>query len=423
MNSTGPIDLTPAEATLEGASPRQGWRRFWDARQCSPWYLGISSALVAISLVSDLYGALTRGQWTADVASYVFVLVLVAAAFLLQWVSTTVAYTVLLPAYLVTRSAAEALPVLLFGTVILGAVIATANARFAVAAGTVTLGWAVLFPSVAGQTASTIWFTILVTVLGISVGVFIRHAWMRREADALKIQEARRQAEEAALRERRVLARDLHDIVAHNLTIISMQARTAQFVGTDEAARQALEVVAGSAKDALVDLRRMLALMREEGVVGDQAAPGRDGSESSTAVDLKLGATRVSHELIELGFTVHTDVRLDGRKIPLGTQSALYRVLQEATSNIAKHGDREQPVEISVGMEGTDAVLRVANTIERRPRGKKGRGKKEDWNSSGVGLNSMRERVSAFGGTFSAGPEGERWLLRAAVPAGDSPIM
>lgn len=397
---------------------RQGWRRFWDARKCNPWYLGVTSTLVLLSLMSDLYTAFSREQWTPGATGYMFMLMLVTSAFLLQWVSTTVAFTVLAPAYFLAVGGADALPLILFGSVIVGAVVATANSRFAVMASAITFVWSVAFPVASHQNLATIWFTVLIQTLGISVGLFVRLAWMRREADALKIQEARRQAEEAALRERRILARDLHDIVAHNLTIISMQARTAQFVGTDEAARQALDVVGSSAKDALVDLRRMLALMREEGVVGDQAQPGQAGSESSTSVDIDLGVARVSHELMELGFTVRSDVRIEGKKVPLGTQSALYRVLQEATSNIAKHGDRGEPVEISVGLEGRDAVLRVSNAIERRPQGKKGRGK-QDWNSSGVGLNSMRERVSAFGGTFSVGPEGERWRLVAAVPAGD----
>lgn len=418
MTSTGATDLTPAEMTRKDASPRQGWRRFWDARKCSPWYLGIVSTFMLLSLSSDLFSLLTETEWTAHVARSVVILVLVAAAVLLQWVSTTVAFTMLLPGYLLARTGAESLPLLLFGTIVVGAVVATANARFVLLAVLVSLGWVISFPFVLNQDPTILWFTVAANVLGVSGGLLVRLAWMRREADALKIQEARRQAEDAALRERRILARDLHDIVAHNLTIISMQARTAQFVGTDDAARQALDVVGGSAKDALVDLRRMLALMREEGVVGDQSQPGEAGSESSTAVDLNLGVARLSHELMELGFAVRHDVRLAGCTIPMGTQNALYRVLQEATSNIAKHGDRSEPVDITVGMEGADAVLRVENVVEEGPRRRRSRGR-EDWNSSGVGMNSMRERVSAFGGRFTAGPEGERWVLEAAVPAGD----
>ena len=422
MTSTGTIDLTPAEPSPAKESVQRGWRRFWGARQCSPWYLGILSIFVVLSIASDLVSEVTEPASSEHQDSYVLILVLLAAAFLLQWVSTTVAFAALLPVYFLARTGGETLPILLYGTLIVSAVVATANALFSVIASVLALGWAVLFPSLLHQPASTIWFSVIISVMGIGVGLFVRFAWMRREADALKIQEARRQALEAALRERRVLARDLHDIVAHNLTIISMQARTAQFVGTDEAARQALDVVGSSAKDALVDLRRMLALMREEGVVGDQAQPGHSGSESSTSVDIDLGVSRVSHELMELGFTVRSDVRLEGSAVPLGTQSTLYRVLQEASSNIAKHGDRGEPVQISVGMEGADAVLRVSNAIERRPQDRKGRGG-QVWNSSGVGLNSMRERVSAFGGTFSVGPEGEQWRLVATVPAGDPAKM
>lgn len=421
MTSTEAADLTPEPTEINGSTLPQGWRRFWEARKCSPWYLGVTSVLVLLSTASDIHSVVTERRPGESFEGYVVLLVLVSVAFLVQWISTTVAYTVFLPAYLLAETQADTVPVLLFGAVILSAVIATANDRFAIVASLITALWAVLFPLMSGQGTAIIWFTVLITALGISLGAFIRAAWTRREADALKIEEARRQAAEAALRERRVLARDLHDIVAHNLTIISMQARTAQFVGTDEAARQALAVVGGSAKDALVDLRRMLALMREEGVVGDQAQPGQAGSDSSTAVDLGLGVKRVFHELMELGFAVTVDDRMGEHTIPLGTQSALYRVLQEAATNIAKHGDRSAPVEITAAVAGKDAVLRVVNGVEQSTGGRRLRGRKEEvWNSSGVGLNSMQERVSAFGGTFSAGLDEGRWVLEAAVPAGDS---
>ncbi|TFI19601.1 histidine kinase, partial [Micrococcus endophyticus] len=92
-----------------------------------------------------------------------------------------------------------------------------------------------------------------------------------------RIQEAEERARLAAERERRSLARDLHDVVAHNLTIISMQARTAQYLGTPEAAQSVLAVVGDSAKDALVDLRRMLAILQEDGIVDPAGEPGAAG--------------------------------------------------------------------------------------------------------------------------------------------------
>jgi signal transduction histidine kinase len=418
MTSTGAITLTPAVATSPGTSQQQGWRRFWEARDCSPWYLGVSSIVVLLSLVSDLYAAFSEEGLTSRVVGYVSMLVLVAVAFMLQWISTTVAFAVLLPGYVFARGGAEALPLLIFGAVIVGAVVATANARFAVVAALISSGWAIAFPLVAGQSPAVLWFTVLVHFLGISIGLFVRYAWRRREADALKIHEAEARVGAAIRRERKVLARDLHDVVAHNLTIIAMQARTAQFVGTDEAARQAVEVVGDSAKTALVDLRHMLDLLQEDGLVGEQAQPGLAGTESSAAVDLTIGVGRMAHELMELGFTVEHEVRREGRAVALSAQTALYRVLQEATSNIAKHGDRASPVEISVGIEDGDAVLRVVNGILPKARGRRLRRGEQEWNSSGVGLTSMRERASAFGGSLEVGPVGDRWRLVARVPAG-----
>lgn len=400
----------------------------WQSRDFSPWYLGIVTVLAFVSVGSDLWVFEQESglQLGADgLLMYAFVLV----AYSLQWFSSTLAFASLVPMFALTFAGVEALVLVVYGPVILGGVVATANRRFAATAAGLTLAWSISYPFAASahlsdaEAYNAAWFSVVLVVLGGGAGLFVRLNLARRDADQARLAEARRQAWESAARERRVLARDLHDILAHNLTIITMQASTAQFVGTGEAAQKALAVVDESAQDALVDLRRMLALMREEGVVevGDEAVQER-GMAPAPSVDLELGVARFVHGLEDLGFPVERRWDLADSKVPLSVEGTVYRVLQEAVTNVVKHGDPAHPCLIDVHLDEGDLVLVVENGVLAREPEKDRRHRRlgrdrQRWNSSSVGLTSMRERVSAFDGTVTAGPVGDdRWRVYARVP-------
>lgn len=106
---------------------------------------------------------------------------------------------------------------------------------------------------------------------------------------------------------------------------------------------------------------------------------------------------QLAEELRSLGMTVETDVRCDQNAMPISVRSTLHRVLQEATTNVAKHAGEGARVCIELRDAGPDVVLEVENTVTERSG-------PPQWNSSGVGLNSMRDRVATFGGTIEAGP-------------------
>lgn len=235
---------------------------------------------------------------------------------------------------------------------------------------------------------------------------------VRREQDQIRVAEATKRAAAAAQEERRSLARDLHDIVAHNLTIISMQARAASYADTDDSAREAVNVIGDSAGEALVDLRRMLSLLQAEGLVaGDRESAQRDLGEGASALDLEYGAVKFGRMLEGLG--IETTVETSGldQDIPQSVETALYRVLQEAVTNVAKHSAEGGQCHLEVRVLGDNLELAVDNTLPSP-----GTAHRAGWNSSASGLIGMRDRVDAFGGTMSSARDGRWWRVRASVP-------
>lgn len=253
---------------------------------------------------------------------------------------------------------------------------------------------------------------LILILAGWSIGNFVGVMVDRRRQDQARVAEATRRAARAAQDERKSLARDLHDIVAHNLTIISMQTRAAQYAGTDGAARQAVEVVGHSATEALADLRRMLSLLQAEGLVaGDQEAAQIELGDGAAALNLEYGAVKFGRMLEGLGIETHVHTEGLEQDIPQSVETALYRVLQEAVTNVAKHSAEGGQCEICIRVNDDQLELAVDNTLPVH-----GAPARAGWNSSGSGLIGMRDRVDAFGGTMSSQRDGNWWRVRAEVP-------
>ena len=384
------------------------WRAFWAAAPLSRVYLAFGSAFLLASTASDI-GLFGPGHGAIPVLDGIAI-ASATSAFLAQWWRSTVGFALLLPGAVATVVGGSEVLFAVVAPVVLGAVAATARSwGFVVTAAVLALTWGVAQPFAVGQSNAT-WFILLLMSMGLGGGLFIRESLARRERDRHRVFEAEERARLAAEAERRSLARDLHDVVAHNLTIISMQARTARYLGAPEAAQGVLDVVGDSAKDALRDLRRMLSILQEDGIVDPSGEPGAaGGADGATSADPVLSVAQLAEELRSLGMTVETDVRCDQNAMPISVRSTLHRVLQEATTNVAKHAGEGARVCIELRDAGPDVVLEVENTVTERSG-------PPQWNSSGVGLNSMRDRVATFGGTIEAGPGGWGWRVRAVLP-------
>ncbi|WP_181772138.1 sensor histidine kinase [Amycolatopsis pittospori] len=196
---------------------------------------------------------------------------------------------------------------------------------------------------------------------------------------ALRLQAAR-----ARERERNRVAREVHDLVGHQLSAIRLQALGSRKAGTG--ADEALDTIAGLAGEALGQVRALVDVLREDG------APGLSD------VDKLVGGMRGA-------LTVEVVRELGAVTPPEHVQAAVYRIIEEALSNVARHASAQRA---EIRIETSDRKLVV--TVDDDGRG--GTESKE-----GNGTRGMRERSRLLGGTLSAGPrEGGGWRVRATIP-------
>ncbi|TFV64890.1 UNVERIFIED_ORG: sensor histidine kinase [Bacillus sp. AZ43] len=206
----------------------------------------------------------------------------------------------------------------------------------------------------------------------------------------------------AATAERARIARELHDVVAHSLSVVIAQADGGRYAGkTDpEAATGALEAIAATGRQALTDMRSLLGVLREGG--GEEYAPQPDVA----AIPALVEDVRAS------GLDVDLIVEGDPRPMPAGPQLAAYRIVQESLTNVLKHAGpagrawvrlqwRPESLELSVLDDG-----RGASAIA-------------DPDGKGQGVRGMHERATLHGGRLEAGPRpGGGFGVHAALPYG-----
>ncbi|ERG63349.1 hypothetical protein L332_02635 [Agrococcus pavilionensis RW1] len=212
----------------------------------------------------------------------------------------------------------------------------------------------------------------------------------RSEAAVQVAQVSSRRATEQE--ERAALARDMHDVVAHSLAVVIAQANGARYTRDPAVKDATLETIAGTAKQALGDVRLLLAQLRHS------EAP--DPVASLDDVDALVERMRGS------GLDVRLE-RVGGRPpLPRTADIAAYRILQEALTNALRHGDRDQPVHVRLRSAGPGVVIDVHNRLAAAP------------GPAGHGVSGMHERARLAGGDVWTGIEHEWFRVRAAFPAG-----
>ncbi|MGC9500461.1 sensor histidine kinase [Streptomyces sp. WG7] len=194
----------------------------------------------------------------------------------------------------------------------------------------------------------------------------------------------------AAAAERARIAREMHDIIGHNLSVITGLADGGRYAAakSPERAAQALDAIATTSRQALSELRRLLDVLRDDEQDGIQPA---ELAPQPALTDLE----RLLDGVRRAGLPVRTTVK--GRPtLPEGRQLTVYRVIQEALTNTLKHAGPDATAHIGLSYESGGAVtLTVTDT---------GRGGPAPALSDGRGLPGMRERTSLYGGTLEAGP-------------------
>lgn len=206
-----------------------------------------------------------------------------------------------------------------------------------------------------------------------------------RRAEETREEEARRRVAETRLQ----IARELHDVVAHRIAVINVQAGVAaHLMPTKPAdAAAALATVRASARDVLDELAEILGVLRE---------PGTDGAPGSTAPAPTLDdVPALVASFADAGLRVVFETAGEVHPLGDGATIALYRTVQEALTNAHKHGDGAARVRLVHGAAGVDLEVVNRAAAGRSP------------STSGFGLLGMRERVQAVGGQLTTGPDGD----------------
>jgi signal transduction histidine kinase len=218
------------------------------------------------------------------------------------------------------------------------------------------------------------------------------------EAERTREEETRRRVDEERLR----IARELHDITAHSLSIVAVQSGAALHVlDTDpDAARGALVAIRATSRDALNELRAILGVLRGSGEA-PEGAPLAPTPGLSHVADLAA-------PLRDAGLNVEIVAPESGEALPAFVEASAYRIVQEALTNVLRHAGTAS---VRVTLRRDDDVLSIdvvddgAGTTPCAPV------------AEGHGISGMRERALALGGTFEAGPvKGGGWRVSATLP-------
>jgi signal transduction histidine kinase len=254
-----------------------------------------------------------------------------------------------------------------------------------------------LVPSIAGNIVQTAVMLAIPTLIGISVGGRRRYeqALIDRAADLARERDQR--ARLAVGEERTRIAREMHDIVSHSLTVMITlsEGAAAQSEAASDLAPDAMRRVAETGRESLAEMRRLLGVLRAPGDSAELAPqPGADSIGSLIA------------QFREAGLPVAW--RHDGAAIPRGGVGlAAYRIVQESLTNVLRHAPGTRRVDVATRNDGSVVSLTIDNETTYDPMPSDG---------SGRGLVGMRERAAMHAGSVAVGPRSDgRWRVHATL--------
>jgi signal transduction histidine kinase len=251
-----------------------------------------------------------------------------------------------------------------------------------------------------GKVGDLIWDVITFSVawvIGFAVGEKYREVDEAKERAAAAEHEREERARRAVADERARIARELHDVVGHSVSVMTVQASAVRRLLEPDQAQvgEALQVVEETGREALAEMRRMVGVLRHA-----EEAPALAPQPSLEQLEKLVQHTR------DRGLPV--ELRIEGEPValPTGIDLTAYRLVQEGLTNAIKHA-RAQRAEVLVRYQDGEVELSVSDD---------GRGG-GDGDSGGHGLVGMRERVTVYGGKLEAGPRPEGgYRLRATLP-------
>lgn len=264
-----------------------------------------------------------------------------------------------------------------------------------IAAGLAGAAAAVFQPSIPSGNSLIVTMSVVAGIYLIAV-LFTGRLRLGDELTRERAHTAQEQAKRELVEERTRIARELHDVVAHSMSIIQVQASTARYRVPEllpEAASE-FDDIAASARSALVEMRRILGVLRTDDHTAE-LAPQRGIDDVPTLVE----TTRRAGADVSLLLNVSDDVAD-------ATQLAAFRITQEALSNAVRHAPGAA-IAVSLTADETDVIVTIHNA----------RSDHEASPSAGHGLRGMTERAEIIGGTIQAGPDADGgWRVTARLP-------
>jgi signal transduction histidine kinase len=270
--------------------------------------------------------------------------------------------------------------------------------RALLAAAVLELG-AVLAATSDGGSREFVGLSALAVASGV-LGTSVRHrrallASLEDRAARLEV-ERDQQGLLAAAAERARIAREMHDIVAHNLTVMIALADGAAFAAgrAPEKATTAMETVSATGRQALTEMRRLLGVLRDD--------------DERTVLLPQPGVPQIEQLVDQVraaGLPVTFEVAGDGRALPAGAQLTVFRLVQEALTNTLKHAGASAAARVRLRYAGDSVDVEVTDTGSPSSAGRA---------TGGRGLDGMRERAAVYAGTVEAGPRsGGGWSVHA----------
>jgi signal transduction histidine kinase len=407
--------------------------------------MGRSSDEAIVDALQRLTGRVTAAGRAHPLATDIATAVLLGAISLVGLAfqgrlhnADTVAFAVLLPAGLALRTVDRRLS---FTAVALVALVQwlTSTPQIADAAVLVALFWITLDGTIRAMAAAALvveagavmaalhwspddWPKVWVGVtgLGIAAGAL---GLAIRERRALVVSAAERAARLeferdqegrlGAAAERARIAREMHDIVSHNLTVMIGLADGAAYAlqSSPDAAQTALGRLSGTGRQALEEMRRLLGVLHEEPAPPAQAGGAYEPQPGLDRLDDLLARVEAA------GVPVSIELRGDPHELSPGVQLTVFRVAQEALTNTLKHAGRPASAQLALHCDGRGVTLEVTDSGGvGQARGRDGLPETERLPSGGRGLRGMRERAAAYGGELEAGPRPEGgWRVRLTL--------
>lgn len=245
--------------------------------------------------------------------------------------------------------------------------------------------WALLDPlstTAADRLLSLVWLapSLIAWLTGSLVQISRLNAEQRRLS-------REQQTARAVAEERSRIARELHDVIGHSVTVMTVQTSAVRrrLAPEQEVERRALETVEATGREALAEMRRMVSVLRDRSEPELQPLPGVDQLE------------RLAASFRDAGLRVTVTLSGEPRQLPPGLDVTTYRLVQEGLTNALRHADQAHGVEVVISF----AAAQISVSVRDDGRGPPER--RGSWPEIGNGLAGMRERVSLYGGSLDAG--------------------